>query len=92
MNCTITIDRNIKQRKEVKKLVEEAKLKFMNLSKKHYLLRGSSFKPYIIEVSKRSDFLRISRKLNVGKLAILYTNDTQLFSMLSDVVVVYPLP
>ena len=52
--CTITIDRNIKQRDEVKKLVEEAKLKSVNSSNKHYLVRGSPFKPYIIEVPKKN--------------------------------------
>ena len=52
--CTITIDRNIKQRDEVKKLVEEAKLKSVNSSNKHYLVRGSLFKHYIIEVPKNN--------------------------------------
>ena len=52
--CTITIDRNIKQRDEVNKLVEEAKLKSVNSSNKHYLVRGSPFKPYIIEVPKKN--------------------------------------
>ena len=52
--CTITIDRNIKQRDEVKKLFEEAKFKSVNSSNKHYLVRGSPFKPYIIEVPKKN--------------------------------------
>ena len=52
--CTITIDRNIKQGDEVNKLVEEAKLKSVNSSNKHYLVRGSPFKPYIIEVPKKN--------------------------------------
>ena len=39
MNCTIPIDRNIKQGEEIKKLVEEAKLKSENSSNKHYIVR-----------------------------------------------------
>ena len=69
--CTIIIDRNIKQREEVKKLVEEAKLKSVNSSNKHYLVRGSPFKPYIIEMPKKIGFLR---HLNIGKLIIFYIN------------------
>ena len=43
--CTITIDIHVKQRDQVKKLVEEAKLKSVNSSNKHYLVRGSPSKP-----------------------------------------------
>ena len=58
--CTITIDRYLymNQREEVKKLVEDAKHKSVNSSNKHYLVRGSPFKPYIIEVPKRNSLLK----------------------------------
>ena len=55
------MDRNIKQREELKKLVEEAKIKSVNSSNTHDLVRGSLFMPYTIEVSKINYFLRIQQ-------------------------------
>lgn len=51
--CFVTIDRNFKQREEIRKLVNEAKEKSEASSDKHYLVRGGPFKPFIVEVEKR---------------------------------------
>ena len=47
------MDRNEKQRKEIKKLVQEAKEKSDASEENFYLVRGSPFKPLIVEIEKK---------------------------------------
>ena len=49
----VSMDRNEKQRKEIKKLVQEAKEKSDASEDKFYLVRGSPFKPLIVEIEKK---------------------------------------
>ena len=49
----VSMDRNEKQRKEIKKLVHEANEKSDASEDKHYLVSGSPFKPLIVEIEKK---------------------------------------
>ena len=49
----VTIDRNQHQREEMKNMLQEAKEKSDASEDKFYLVRGSPFKPQIVEVEKR---------------------------------------
>ena len=51
----VSMDRNKKQREEIKKLVQEAKEKSEASEDTFYLVRGSPFKPLIVEIEKKSD-------------------------------------
>ena len=51
--CFVTMDRNMKQREEIRKLVREAKDKSEASTDKFYLVRGTPFNPFIVEVEKR---------------------------------------
>ena len=48
--CFVTIDRNLKQREEVKKLVEEAKAKNTGITDTKWVVRGTPYKPVLKEV------------------------------------------
>ena len=47
------MDRNEKERKYIKKLVQEAKDKSEASKDKYYLVQGSPFKPLIVEIEKK---------------------------------------
>lgn len=51
--CNISIDRNQKQREVLKALVEEAKERSSKSTEKFFIVRGSQYKPEIIEIQKR---------------------------------------
>ena len=48
----VTMDRNMTQREDLRKLVKEAKEKSEASTDKSYVVRGSAFRPYIMEVIK----------------------------------------
>ena len=47
------MDRNMKQREEMRKLVQEAKAKSETSTNKFYLVRGTPFNQFIGETEKR---------------------------------------
>ena len=47
------MDRNKKQRKDIRKLVQEGKEKYKASEDTFYLVRGSPFKPLIVEIEKK---------------------------------------
>ena len=48
------MDRNEKQRKEIKKLVQETKEKSEASEDTFYFVRGYPFKPLIVEIEKKN--------------------------------------
>ena len=71
----VTIDRNQNQREEMKIMLLDAKVKSDASEDKFYLVRGSPFKPQIVEVPKKKWLPTIDKgNKRVGKYDILYCN------------------